>query len=86
MGLADPQCKNGCSGFTKILLYLKACLIKYKLDIYVYNYENLLFLYNCELCICTTIENVFKNHQNEKPKKDNNFPFIDQIKVLRVPL
>ena len=37
-------------------------------------------------CAFVLQEYVFKNHQNEKPKKDNNFPFIDQIKVLRVPL
>ena len=40
--LSDPLCKNGNARFTNVPL--KLCLIKYELDIQIYNLENCIFL------------------------------------------
>ena len=36
----------------------KLCLIKYQLDMNVYNFENCLFLYNFDLCIINTEKHI----------------------------
>ena len=40
--LSNPLCKNGNARFTNVPL--KLCLIKYELDIQIYNLENCIFL------------------------------------------